>query len=111
MILQARNLKKRFGGFTAVDGIDFEVPKGSCFGFLGPNGAGKTTTIKMIYGAVPLTEGEMKVFGLPIQTNGKVIKKRLGVVQQRDILEESLSAWDNLKIHGNHFGMEKKKDS
>lgn len=105
MILQARNLKKTFNSFTAVDTISFQVAQGTCFGFLGPNGAGKTTTIKMTYGALAPTAGELTVFGLPIQRAPREIKRRIGVVHQRDILEETLSARDNLKIHGHHFGM------
>lgn len=105
-ILSAKNLTMTFNGFCAVNGIDFEVLPGRCFGFLGPNGAGKTTTIKMIYGALTPTAGELTVFGLPIQNHRRAIKEKIGVVPQKDILEESLSAWDNLKIHGRHFGFD-----
>lgn len=104
MILTARNLTMRFNDFCAVDKISFEIARGQCFGFLGPNGAGKTTTIKMIYGALPPSEGDLTIFGMKIQASRRAIKERLGVVPQKDILEESLSAWDNLKIHGRHYG-------
>ena len=107
-ILAAQSLTKCFNSFCAVDAIDFEINKGECFGFLGPNGAGKTTTIKMIYGALTPTSGHLTLFDLPIKGAQRTIKKRIGVVQQKDILEESLSAWDNLKIHGRHFGFDKK---
>lgn len=104
-ILQAKQLTKRFNSFCAVDQIDFEMQRGHCLGFLGPNGAGKTTTIKMIYGGLEPTSGSLQIFGLPINENRRAIKERIGVVSQKDILEETLSAWDNLKIHGRHFGL------
>lgn len=108
IILSAKNLKKCFNSFCAVDAINFAINQGECFGFLGPNGAGKTTTIKMSYGALTPTSGELTVFNLPINGHRRAIKQRLGVVAQKDILEESLSAWDNLKIHGKHFGFNPK---
>ena len=104
VVLQTENLTKNFDSFCAVDHISFSIPKGICFGFLGPNGAGKTTTIKMIYGALFPTEGSIKVFNQDVFHHRKAIKRRLGVVTQKDILEESVSAWKNLKIHGKHFG-------
>ncbi|OGQ48424.1 MAG: hypothetical protein A3H42_00640 [Deltaproteobacteria bacterium RIFCSPLOWO2_02_FULL_46_8] len=106
-VLVAQKLTKCFNGFCAVNEIDFEVASSQCFGFLGPNGAGKTTTIKMIYGALTPTSGTLTLFGSPIYENRRAIKRRIGVVQQKDVLEESLSAWDNLKIHGRHFGFDK----
>lgn len=106
-VLKAEKLTKCFNGFCAVNEIDFEVASSQCFGFLGPNGAGKTTTIKMIYGALTPTSGILTLFGSPIYENRRAIKRRIGVVQQKDVLEESLSAWDNLKIHGRHFGFDK----
>lgn len=108
-ILRASGLTKFFDGFCAVDHIHFAMPQGICFGFLGPNGAGKTTTLKMIYGALIPTEGDIQAFGRDIRLHRKAVKRRLGVVQQKDILELSLSAWDNLDIHGRHFGMGKKE--
>lgn len=107
-VLIAKHLTKNFNGFCAVDGVNFQVAPNQCFGFLGPNGAGKTTTIKMIYGALDPSAGEVILFGEPIQKNRREAKRRIGVVQQKDILEESLSAWDNLRIHGGHFGFDKK---
>lgn len=109
IILHAEKLKKSFNSFCAVDAIDFTIKSGECFGFLGPNGAGKTTTIKMIYGALTPTSGRLTLFDLPLENHKRQIKKRIGVVPQKDILEESLSAWDNLRIHGKHFGFDKKR--
>lgn len=108
IVLSAKNLSRSFNGFRAVDAINFEIRQGECFGILGPNGAGKTTTIKMIYGALSLTSGELTVFGQSIEKNKKEIKQKIGVVLQRDILEEPLSAWDNLRIHGKHYGLPQK---
>lgn len=105
VLLSAQALTKNFDHFRAVNAIDFEVKKGECFGMLGPNGAGKTTTIKMIYGALSPSSGRLDVFGLPINHHRREIKQRMGIVMQRDIHEESLSTWDNLRIHGHHYGL------
>lgn len=68
-ILQMRNVTKKIGGKTIIDGLSFEVPKGEVFGFLGPNGAGKTTTIRMMVGLMKITEGEILIDGLSITNN------------------------------------------
>lgn len=104
-IISATSLTKTYGRLTAVDHIDFTVQRGSCVGFLGPNGAGKTTTIKMIYGMVMPTAGSLTVFGLPVQHHRREIKKRLGVVSQLDVLEETATAFDNLRLHGRYCGL------
>ena len=90
-IVTARGLTKRFGDFTAVDGIDFDIPKGKAFGFLGPNGAGKTSTMKMMTTVSPITEGKMIVFGLDPMVDGRSIRQRLGVVPQEDNLDLDLT--------------------
>ena len=79
-LIFARQLTKRFGDLTAVDGIDFEVAHGEAFGFLGPNGAGKTSTMRMIGGVSPVTSGVLTIFGLDPAVNGPRIRGRLGVV-------------------------------
>src|SRR3990170_1699826 len=81
-IVVARGLVKRFGPITAVDGIDFAVHQGECFGFLGPNGAGKTSTIRMIACVSPLTAGDLRVAGMDVRADGRRIKATLGVVPQ-----------------------------
>src|SRR3990172_2247259 len=73
-IIVARQLTKRYGSFVAVDHVDFSVSPAACFGFLGPNGAGKTTTMRMIYGASPLSGGELYVAGLDIPREPRPIK-------------------------------------
>ena len=101
----ARGLTKRFGDFTAVDGIDFEVRPGETFGFLGPNGAGKTSTMRMVSTVSPPSAGELRVFGLDPVIDGRKIRSRLGVVPQEDILDMELTARENLQIYQRYYGV------
>jgi lipooligosaccharide transport system ATP-binding protein len=105
----ARGLKKSYGGRVAVNGIDFEVPPGICFGFLGPNGAGKTTTMKMIYGLVAVEGGELRVLGLDARRQRREIKSRIGVVPQETNLDGDLSVRENLIFQGRYFGVESRR--
>ena len=104
-LVAARGLVKRFGEFTAVDGIDFEIYGGESFGFLGPNGAGKTSTMKMVSCISPATEGELTVLGMDPQREGPRIRARLGLVPQEDSLELELTAMDNLIMYGRYFDL------
>jgi len=104
-LVAARGLVKRFGEFTAVDGIDFEINAGESFGFLGPNGAGKTSTMKMISCISPPTAGELTVLGMDPKRHGPRIRARLGLVPQEDALELELSAMDNLIMYGRYFDL------
>jgi len=104
-LIHARGLTKRFGSFTAVDAIDFDVQKGEAFGFLGPNGAGKTSTMRMIGGVSPVTEGLLRVLGMDQKTDGPRIRARLGVIPQTDTLDNELSVRENLLIYGRYFGL------
>jgi lipooligosaccharide transport system ATP-binding protein len=104
-VVEARGLSKRYGGFVAVDAIDFEVRPGEVLGLLGPNGAGKSTTMRMIYQVTPPSEGTLRIFGLPSGRDARRIKARLGVVPQMDNLDEELSVQDNLRIHGRYHGL------
>ena len=106
-IIRARKLLKRFDGFTAVDGIDFSVRRGECFGFLGPNGAGKTTTVRMISCVSPVTEGELVVDCLDVRRESRRIKSLLGVVPQEDNLDPDLSVRQNLAVYARYFDMPK----
>ncbi len=106
--LVARNLTKSYGGFEAVKGVDFEVPRGECFGFLGPNGAGKTTTMKMIYGAVIPTGGELDVAGLDVRRYEREIKRLIGVVPQENNLDDELKVRENLLVYGRYFDLPRK---
>jgi lipooligosaccharide transport system ATP-binding protein len=84
VIVRGHNLVKRYGDFTAVDGISFDIRAGECFGLLGPNGAGKTTTTRMITCVSPVTAGELTVDGLDVRREPRRIKALLGVVPQED---------------------------
>jgi lipooligosaccharide transport system ATP-binding protein len=105
ILLRARGLTKRFGDFTAVDGIDVEVRRGEAFGFLGPNGAGKSSTMRMVGCVSPVTEGELSILGMDPASDGPAIRARLGVCPQRDILDEDLSVEENLWVYGRFFGL------
>ena len=106
-LVQARGLTKRFGEFTAVEAIDFDIQKGEAFGFLGPNGAGKTSTMKMITTVSPITEGKLTVFGVDPTIDGRSIRQRLGVVPQEDNLDLELTVAENLYIYGRYHDMKK----
>jgi lipooligosaccharide transport system ATP-binding protein len=106
-LIEARGLTKRFGDFTAVDGIDFEVRRGETFGFLGPNGAGKTSTMRMIGAVSPVTAGTLRVLGLDPAVDGSRVKERMGVVPQQDTLDFELTVYENLLVYGRYFGIPK----
>jgi lipooligosaccharide transport system ATP-binding protein len=108
-LIHARGLVKRFGDFTAVDAIDFDLRKGEAFGFLGPNGAGKTSTMRMIGCVSPVTEGTLRVFGLDPAKDGVQIRGRLGVVPQQDTLDMELTVRENIVIYGRYFGLPRKR--
>ena len=102
-LVVARDLVKRFGAFTAVAGVDFEIRRGECFGFLGPNGAGKTSTMRMISCMSPSSDGELRVLGMDPTTQGPAIRARLGLVPQEDSLDLELTVLDNLVIYARYF--------
>ncbi len=104
-VVEARNLTKRFGDFTAVAGIDLDIPEGTCFGLLGPNGAGKTTAIRMIQAVSPTSEGTLTVLGLDATKQGRAIRKRLGVVSQEDTLDPDFTVRDNLRIYARFYNV------
>ncbi|HSA59756.1 MAG TPA: ABC transporter ATP-binding protein [bacterium] len=106
-IVRARDLVKRYDGFTAVDGISFDVRKGECFGFLGPNGAGKTTTMRMIYGFSAPTSGALEVLGMPVSQNARAIKRRVGIAPQELSLDPDLLVLQNLLIYASYFDIPK----
>src|SRR5215218_6137496 len=108
-LIHARGLTKRFGEFTAVDAIDFDVAPGESFGFLGPNGAGKTSTMRMVACVSPVTAGTLRILDLDPTHDGARIRGRLGVVPQQDTLDTELSVKDNLVIYGRYFGLSRKE--
>jgi len=104
-IIKARVLKKKFGKLVAVDGINFDIRKGECFGFLGPNGAGKTSTVRMIYCASPKSSGSLTVLGLDTDISPAKIKMDIGVVQQENNLDPDFTAFENLIVYSRYFGI------
>jgi lipooligosaccharide transport system ATP-binding protein len=106
-VIEARKVVKRFGAFTAVDGVKFKVENGEFFGLLGPNGAGKTSVIRMIYGFSPVTSGTMRIFGLDIASDWREIRSRLGVCQQDNTLDPDLTVEQNLILYARYFNIDK----
>jgi lipooligosaccharide transport system ATP-binding protein len=102
-LILARDLTKRFKDSTAVDGVSFTVYPAESFGFLGPNGAGKTSTMRMIGCVSPVTDGELRVFGLDPRTHASAIKARLGVVPQQDNLDNEITVRENLLMYARYF--------
>ena len=107
-LIHARGLTKKFGDFTAVNGIDFDVVKGESFGLLGPNGAGKSTAMRMIGATSQRTSGDLTILGKDPEKFGPQIRAHLGVVPQQDNLDTSLSVTENLYIYGRYFGLSRK---
>src|ERR1700751_2525964 len=105
VLVRARGLNKRFGDFTAVDGIDFDLYRGEAFGFLGPNGAGKSSTMRMIGCVSPPTGGDLSILSRDPRRDGSAIRARLGVVPQEDTLDMELTVRENLLVYGRYFGL------
>ncbi|GAA1354981.1 ATP-binding cassette domain-containing protein [Arthrobacter rhombi] len=104
-VIIADQLTKRYGDFTAVDSISFEVPAGESFGLLGPNGAGKSTTMRMIGGVSQRSGGSLRIMGLDPEKQGPEVRAHLGVVPQEDNLDQELKVRDNLIVYGRYFGL------
>ena len=107
-MIVAKGLRKVYGEFVAVDGIDFEVKRGEAFGLLGPNGAGKSTTMRMIASTSMRSGGELEILGKDPKKHGPEIRAHLGVVPQQDNLDRELKVWENLYIYGRYFGLSRK---
>jgi lipooligosaccharide transport system ATP-binding protein len=105
VMIRARGLRKSFGDFEAVKGIDIDVRRGEAFGFLGPNGAGKSSTMRMIAAVSPVSGGELRILGMDPAEHGPAIRGRLGVCPQEDTLDNELNVFDNLYIYGRYFGI------
>jgi lipooligosaccharide transport system ATP-binding protein len=106
-LVEAHDLTKTFGEFTAVDSVDFSIALGESFGFLGPNGAGKTSTMRMIAAVSPITSGNLRVLDLDPESDGTEIRARIGVVPQEDNLDMELTVAENLYIYGRYFDLPK----
>ncbi len=96
--IHLRGVVKRFGSIAAVDGLDLEVPYGTCVGLLGPNGAGKSTTMKALTAQVIADEGELEVLGYRLPDDSKQARAEMGVVPQLDNLDTALTVEQNLQV-------------
>src|SRR3989338_6346061 len=105
--ISVESLSKKFGNFTAVDGISFEVTSGEIFAFLGPNGAGKTTTIRMLTTLLHPTDGKMKVNGFDPAREKDATRHSFGIVFQDPSLDDELTAQENMEFHGVLYGVSK----
>jgi ABC-2 type transport system ATP-binding protein len=103
--IEVKGLTKRFGAFTAVDRVSFEVKKGEIFGFLGANGAGKSTTIRMLCGLLPPTDGTAMVGGFDIRTETEDVKLSIGYMSQRFSLYDDLTVEQNIRFYGGIYGL------
>jgi lipooligosaccharide transport system ATP-binding protein len=108
-IISARGLTRDYDSLRAVDGIDFDIVKGECFGFLGPNGAGKTTAMKTIYCFMCPTSGTVTVFDMDVTKHASEVKARLGVMPQENNLDPDLSVLENLIVYARYFDIPKKE--
>jgi lipooligosaccharide transport system ATP-binding protein len=110
-LIRATGLRKSYGDFEAVRGIDLDVPPGEAFGFLGPNGAGKSSTMRMVAAVSPPSGGELRILGMDPATQGPQIRARIGVCPQEDTLDTELSIRDNLVVYGRYFGLSRSESS
>lgn len=108
-VITTKNLTKKFGNFTAVDNISFEVKKGEIFGFLGANGAGKTTAMRILCGLSKPTSGEGTVAGFDVLTQPEMIKKNIGYMSQKFAIYEDLKVWENMRLYAGIYGIPEKE--
>ncbi|ELB2884506.1 ABC transporter ATP-binding protein [Vibrio alginolyticus] len=106
--IQAENVVKKFGDFTAINNITLNVPRGSIYGFLGPNGCGKSTTIRVLTGLLSPSEGNVDVLGLEIPKQSELLRLKIGYMTQKFSLYDDLTVQENLEFIGQIFGMETK---
>ena len=109
LVISVRNLTKRFGNFTAVDSISFDVSKGEIFGFLGANGAGKTTAMRMLCGLSYPTSGTGTIAGLDVRKDGERIKRKIGYMSQRFSLYNDLTVRENMRLYASIYGLSKQE--
>ena len=109
IVIETDLLTKRFGNFTAVDQISFQVTKGEIFGFLGANGAGKTTAMRMLCGLSIPTSGTGTVAGYDITKQSEMVKRNIGYMSQKFSLYEDLKVWENIRLYGGIYGLNEKE--
>lgn len=107
--VEAVNLTRVFGDFTAVDHVSFEIPRGEIFGLLGPNGAGKTTTIRMLFGILTPSSGAACVMGFDVSKQPEDVKQRIGYMSQKFALYNDLTVSENLDFYANLYGVPREK--
>jgi ABC-2 type transport system ATP-binding protein len=105
LAISAEHLVRKFGQFTAVNDVSFQVRKGEIFGFLGPNGSGKTTVIKMLTGLLPLTSGKAYVEGIDVRTDPEAVRQNIGYMSQRFSLYDDLTVTENLQFYGRIYSL------
>ena len=109
IIISVKELTKRFGDFTAVNSISFDVERGEIFGFLGANGAGKTTAMRMLCGLSYPTSGSGKVAGFDVMTEGEKIKQHIGYMSQKFSLYNDLTVWENIRFFAGIYGLSRQE--
>lgn len=109
IVIETHELTRRFGDFTAVDAITFEVSAGEIFGFLGANGAGKTTAMRILCGLLSPTSGKARVAGYDVYTESELIKKQIGYMSQKFSLYENLTVKENIQFFGGIYGIERRE--
>lgn len=107
IMIKAEHLTKKFGDVTAVNDVNFSVEKGEIFAFLGPNGAGKSTTIKMLTTLLRPTSGTLHLAGFNVANNKDGVRKSFGIIFQDPSVDEELTAYENMQLHGDMYGIEK----
>ncbi len=111
LAIETKGVVRKFGDFTAVNGLSLKIKEGELFGFLGPNGAGKTTTIRMLTTLTPLSAGSARVGGFDVQEQSAKVRAIIGVVPQSFALFDELTPMENLWFIGKLFGMEKQEST
>jgi lipooligosaccharide transport system ATP-binding protein len=108
-VIEVQNVRKSYGDRKAVDDISFEIKKNECFGLLGPNGAGKTSLLKMMYGSVEMSAGQMFILGMNVKSQIREIKSRIGVIPQEDGLDPDFTVLENLLVYASYHDLNKKE--